>query len=61
MRTAAANIEAEQRRLWAQYAERLRGLEGAEYDRVEAEAWEELRRALDGLGIPAAAADPRAL
>jgi hypothetical protein len=36
------------------YAERLRGLEGAEYDRAEQEAWDELQAALAEVeGAPA--------
>jgi hypothetical protein len=35
-----------QRRMWADYLERLRGLEGADYDRAEQEAWQELQEAL---------------
>jgi hypothetical protein len=35
-----------QRQMWADYLERLRGLEGAEYDRAEQEAWQELQEAL---------------
>jgi hypothetical protein len=31
---------------WQDYADRLRGLEGEEYDRAEQEAWEELQAAL---------------
>jgi hypothetical protein len=41
-----ADTEELQRRMWAGYLERLRGLEGAEYDRVEQEAWQELQQAL---------------
>ena len=40
----------EQERRWREYLERLRGLEGAEYDRAEEEAWEELQRALRDAG-----------
>ena len=55
MPTVARNIEDEQRRAWDDYADRLRGLEGAEYDRAEAEAWEELQtvlRELEGAAAP---------
>ncbi len=31
---------------WSEYAERLQGLEGAEYERAEAEAWDTLQDAL---------------
>ena len=37
------------REAWARYAERLHGLEGAEYDEAETDAWEELQAALRGL------------
>jgi hypothetical protein len=43
---AVADTEDQQRRIWADYLERLRGLEGAEYDRAEQEAWQELQTAL---------------
>jgi hypothetical protein len=36
----------EQQRVWHDYLERLRGLEGAEYDRAEQEAWRDLQAAL---------------
>jgi len=40
--------EAELTRLaWSEYAERLQGLEGAEYDHAEQEAWDRLQAALD--------------
>ena len=42
----AHNAEEDQRRAWADYADRLRGLEGEEYERAEAEAWEDLQAAL---------------
>jgi hypothetical protein len=41
-----ADTEDQQRRIWADYLERLRGLEGAEYDQAEQEAWQELQAAL---------------
>ena len=31
---------------WKAYSERLRGLTGDEYDRAEAESWDELQREL---------------
>jgi hypothetical protein len=41
MRTAVDEQQA-----WREYADRLRGLDGEEYDRAEQEAWEELQAAL---------------
>ena len=49
MTTVARTLEAETRRAWDTYAERLAGLEGAEYDRVEEEAWAVLQDTLDEL------------
>ena len=46
MPTIANLAEEEQRRAWADYADRLRGLEGVDYERAEEEAWEELQSAL---------------
>ena len=57
MPTIASIAEDEQRRAWADYADRLRGLEGAEYDRAEQEAWEELQVALRE--VPGASTPPR--
>ena len=54
MPTVARNIEDEQRRAWDDYADRLRGLEGADYERAEEEAWQELQAALRDLPGPAA-------
>jgi hypothetical protein len=45
-----ADTEELQRRMWADYLERLRGLDGAEYDRAEPEAWQELQEALATTG-----------
>jgi len=42
------------RRAWDEYAEATRGLEGAEYDRAETEAWQRLQDAL-GTGATASA------
>ena len=42
---------------WQDYADRLRGLEGEEYDRAEQEAWEELQAALREARGEAAPAD----
>lgn len=40
-------VQAERTRIaWEQYAERLRGLEGAEYEQTERASWDELRREL---------------
>jgi hypothetical protein len=50
MTTVAHNVEDEQRRAWGDYVERLRGLTGAEYDRAEQEAWDDLQHALRPLG-----------
>jgi hypothetical protein len=59
MPTIANSAEQDQRRAWADYADRLRGLEGAEYERVEQEAWEELQVALREVpGAPTPPNDP---
>lgn len=50
MTTVAHNVEDERRRAWSDYADRLRGLEGAEYDQAEQEAWEALRSTLVEIG-----------
>jgi len=42
-------LDAMTAREWAAYGERLRDLEGAEYDTTESEAWDDLQRALDHL------------
>ena len=55
MTTVTPHLQQETRRAWGDYAERLRGLEGAEYDQVEQEAWEQLQatlQALDGAASP---------
>jgi hypothetical protein len=49
MTTVARHDVDEQRRAWLDYAQRLRGLEGEEYDRAEEEAWEELQATLRDL------------
>lgn len=46
MPTIANSAELERRRAWDDYADRLRDLEGAEYEQAEEEAWEELQAAL---------------
>ena len=57
MRAVAGNAEVEQRHAWAEYTERLRGLEGPEYDREEAAAWARLQATLRDLGIEVATDD----
>ena len=48
----------DEQQAWQDYADRLRGLEGAEYDRAEQEAWEELQAALrEARGEPATSDD----
>ena len=43
--------EAELTRLaWSEYAERLHGLEGADYDHAEQEAWDRLQESLEAAG-----------
>ena len=59
MTAVARNTEQEQRRVWLAYADRLRGLEGAEYDEAEPAAWEQLQEELKELGVvPATGDDP---
>ena len=50
MATVTVNVEQSTREAWAEYAERLRGLEGSEYDQAEAEAWDTLQATLSHLG-----------
>jgi hypothetical protein len=50
MTTVTPHLEEETRRAWSDYADRLRGLEGAEYDEAEQEAWAQLQATLQGLG-----------
>ena len=52
MRTAVDEQQA-----WRDYADRLRGLEGEEYDRAEQEAWADLQAALREARGEAATAD----
>jgi hypothetical protein len=53
MRTAVDEQQA-----WQDYADRLRGLEGEEYDRAEQEAWDDLQATLrDARGETATADD----
>ena len=48
----------DEQQAWQEYAERLRGLEGAEYDRAEEAAWEDLQAALrEARGEEATTAD----
>jgi len=58
MTAVAANLEQETRRAWSEYADSLRGLAGAEYDRAEETAWEQLQATLQALGAPVALHDP---
>jgi hypothetical protein len=54
MRTAVDEQQA-----WQDYADRLRGLEGEEYDRAEQAAWEDLQAALrEARGEATTADDP---
>ena len=41
-----AEIESDTRRAWTSYRERLRGLDGEDYERVEDESWAKLQREL---------------
>ncbi len=50
MATVTENVEQSTREAWTEYAERLRGLEGTEYDHAEAEAWDTLQATLSHLG-----------
>lgn len=49
MTIVTPNTGQETRQAWSDYADRLRGLEGAEYDRAEQDAWEQLQAALDAI------------
>ena len=50
-----AHTEAEERRrAWDEYADATRGLDGAEYDEAEAEAWQRLQDRLEELAEPSA-------
>lgn len=51
MTTVTPHLQQETRRAWSDYADRLRGLEGAEYDQAEQEAWEHLQATLQSLGV----------
>ena len=39
-------LDEDTRQAWDHYSERLRELDGAEYERVESESWEELQAQL---------------
>jgi hypothetical protein len=58
-------LDADLRRAWVHYGERLRELHGSEYERVEPESWEELQGELarvaerrDELDAPGGGASP---
>ena len=51
MTIVTPNLQHETRQAWSDYAERLEGLEGAEYDRAEEEAWDHLQATLHALGV----------
>jgi hypothetical protein len=51
MTTVTPHLQQETRRAWSDYADRLRGLEGEEYDQAEPEAWEQLQATLQALGV----------
>jgi hypothetical protein len=42
-------LDADMRRAWGDYSERLRDLTGDEYERAEHDSWEQLQRELRGL------------
>jgi hypothetical protein len=50
MTTVTPDVQHETRRAWRDYADSLRGLEGADYDRAEQEAWDHLQATLHALG-----------
>jgi hypothetical protein len=53
-RLAAMRTAVDEQQAWQDYAERLRGLEGEEYERAEQSAWEDLQVALrEARGEPA--------
>ena len=57
MTTATPHLQHETRRAWSDYAERISGLEGAQYDQAEQEAWEQLQATLQALGVAATPLD----
>jgi hypothetical protein len=42
-------LDADTRRVWGDYSERLRELTGDEYERAEHDSWEQLQHELRGL------------
>jgi hypothetical protein len=42
-------LDADTRRAWGDYTDRVRDLTGEEYERAEHESWEQLQRELDKL------------
>ncbi len=46
MTTVARDLDLEKRRAWDEYADSVRDLHGAEYDRVELDAWSRLQETL---------------
>jgi hypothetical protein len=42
-------LDADTRRVWGEYTERVRDLSGAEYERAEHESWDQLQRELAAL------------
>lgn len=61
MTTVTPHLQQETRRAWSDYADRLRGLEGAEYDQAEQEAWEHLQATLQALGVADSSLDDPAV
>ena len=57
MTTVTPHLQQETARAWTDYAERLRGLDGAEYDEAEKDAWEQLQATLQALGVAEPPAD----
>jgi hypothetical protein len=57
MPTITPHVEHETRLAWSEYAERLHGLEGEEYDVAEQAAWDHLQSTLAALGAHAATID----
>jgi hypothetical protein len=55
MTIVARDLEQEKRRAWDGYADRVRDLHGAEYERAEQDAWERLQETLDTLDAGEAA------
>jgi rubrerythrin len=39
-------LDDDERQAWQAYSEQLRGLTGADYERVESESWDQLQRKL---------------